>query len=171
MISNNSLYQQIHQLDQHISSFAYQLNETAKIDQLGALEGPFESLNSVLQSSRALFYELEKHISSKIDRIEFGQIVHLKANTADVQKVIMDIIQTNNLMTSQRLATYLEQSAEDHHESQEFNIHQAHVGKKRRNRSVGHHHNHVHSYEQTAANSPMAMRNNCSQCAIEGEVK
>lgn len=67
MISN-SLYQHILQLDQHVQGFLFSAEET-----LGSfVEGPFEKLSSVLQSQRALFYEIEKLISGKVDRLEFG---------------------------------------------------------------------------------------------------
>ena len=60
----------------------------------------FERLNNILAHEKTLFYEFERQISSKIDRIEFSQIIQQKANQADVQKILFEIVNCNNLSAS-----------------------------------------------------------------------
>jgi len=82
-MNSNSLYQQIQQLDLHMKSFASSLGEVQQFGQ-GFFELPFDKLNAVLQSEKTLFVELHRQLSAKVDRVEFSEIVHQKANVSDV---------------------------------------------------------------------------------------
>lgn len=50
------------------------------------------ALQPILSQQKNLFYEMERLVSTKVDRIEFSQIVQNKANQADVQKILFEII-------------------------------------------------------------------------------
>ena len=75
-------------------------------------------MNAILSQEKILFYELERQMSQKVDRIEFSQIIQQKANQADLQKILFEMVTQNNLMASQKLQNYIDESStQQEHES------------------------------------------------------
>ena len=58
--------------------------------------------------NKAVFSDLERKIAQKVDRIEFSQIVQQKANQADIQKILFEMMSANNLSGSQKLQNYFD---------------------------------------------------------------
>ena len=132
-----------------MKSFQHTLAELQQLGS-GVLEAPFEKLNAVLQSEKAVFFELQKQVSSKVDRVEFSEIVHQKASITEVQRIAMEMMGLVD--------------AGDLQESNEYLINAAPPQqRKKRNRSAGA--MRVNSYEPTANNSPMAGHVKSTACS------
>eukprot|EP00347_Sterkiella_histriomuscorum_P018573 403345000 len=121
-MNSNSLFQQIQVLDQNISSFNFVIQSFQDNDQQIIIEEVLEKLNSILVHEKQLLYEIERQVSSKVDRIEFSSIVQQKANQADVQKILFEILNCNNLSASQKIQNFLENSIPHDQESTEQNL-------------------------------------------------
>ena len=66
-----------------------------------------------MTQQKSLFYELERFVATKVDRIEFSQIVQNKANQADLQKILFEIVnakEPSDLQASHRLQNLMQDS-------------------------------------------------------------
>ena len=106
-MNSNSLFQQIQLLDNHIANYNFNLQRQQENSDQFNLDDLLERINTIFVTEKSLLYEFERQISSKIDRIEFSSIVQQKANQADVQKILFEILNCNNLNASQKLQNYL----------------------------------------------------------------
>lgn len=71
------------------------------------------ALQPILSQQKSIFYEMERLVATKVDRIEFSQIVQNKANQADVQKILFEIVNAkdaNDLQQSYRLQNLMQES-------------------------------------------------------------
>jgi len=69
---NSNLFQQVQTLDSLVSSFQF-LNEQVPNEAISeGLKPLFGKLNTIMSSQKQLFYELERQVSSKVDRFEFS---------------------------------------------------------------------------------------------------
>ena len=134
-MNSNGLFQSIQVLDGQISDYNHLLQQLNRLD-ASALSADGEpgapsnsnkqspdsvlmtsqiatALQPILSQQKSLFYEMERLIATKVDRIEFSQIIQNKANQADVQKILFEIINSKDaqdLQQSRRLQNLMQES-------------------------------------------------------------
>lgn len=91
------------QLVQQIQTFGHHLEQFESSD----------ALRSILEAQKQIFYEIERQVGSKVDRVEFSQIIENKANQLDLQVVAREMMKlggAHGTEKSQKLQNILSES-------------------------------------------------------------